>query len=126
MRPSVSQARIVSAFAGPYWPPEGGRTYQTAAGASEMGSWAAAGGAGTGGIAGAATAVAVPAPLAATAVGIPAGAPEPLVSMTLGASSPAPSTSLSTRPASLTRGMRTLVPHLGQTPFLPARNALTF
>src|SRR3954452_22224488 len=35
------------------------------------------------------------------------------------------STSLSTRPGSLAVGMRTLVPHLGQTPFLPARNALT-
>src|SRR3954471_22816111 len=28
-------------------------------------------------------------------------------------------------PGSLAVGMRTLVPHLGQTPFLPARNALT-
>src|SRR5436309_9823153 len=41
-RPSAIHLRMMSPRAGPYWPPLGGRTYQIAAGASKMGSCAAA------------------------------------------------------------------------------------
>jgi len=37
-RPSVIQRRMISPRAGPYCPPADGRTYQTASGASEIGS----------------------------------------------------------------------------------------
>src|SRR5437867_11980130 len=37
-RPSEIHLRMMSPRAGPYWPPLGGRTYQMAAGASEIGS----------------------------------------------------------------------------------------
>jgi hypothetical protein len=37
-RPSVIHLRIMSPRAGPYCPPDGGRTYQIACGASSMGS----------------------------------------------------------------------------------------
>ena len=41
-RPSLIQARIMSPEAGPNWPPDEGRTYQTALGASAIGSLVAA------------------------------------------------------------------------------------
>src|SRR4051795_5660804 len=40
-RPSAIHLRMISPRAGPYWPPVGGRTYQMAPGAAEMGSSAA-------------------------------------------------------------------------------------
>lgn len=46
-RPSAIHLRMISPLAGPNWPPEGGRTYQTELGASAIGSGGALGAAGT-------------------------------------------------------------------------------
>src|SRR5262245_39584531 len=65
----------------------------------------------------------------AAPTGAVATAPEPLL-LAAGCEGSVSSISLSpsllTRPGSLTVGMSILVPHLGQMPFLPARNAFTF
>src|SRR5262245_17857889 len=120
-RPSEIHLRMMSPRAGPYWPPVGGRTYQMADGASAMGSSATAVPTADCG----AGATATPGAAGAGATACAATAPEPLLFACSPCAASLSSRSLS-RPGSLTVGMRTLVPHLGQTPFLPARNDLTF